>query len=286
MPAVPETSTPESRIVESLAAEPLAATFRTQRRADERIELLGAAMDLVRPEEVLHFIAGRVAARAKAVVANHNLHSLYLIRRSPEMRALYARAAIIEVDSTPLLAWARIVHGRGKAFHRCTYLDWRELFWSRAQSEGWRVYYLGGAPGVVEAASDSLKGRWPHLSLDGRNGYFTREEAPAVVAEIAVFRPDVLFVGMGMPLQEAWIERNYEALPPCVILPVGAAFDYEAGVQTPAPRWMGRMGLEWLFRLVRDPRRLFVRYCVEPWSLVGPALADLKSRASRRAARD
>ncbi|MGC1301335.1 MAG: WecB/TagA/CpsF family glycosyltransferase [Caulobacteraceae bacterium] len=261
------------------------APFRTVRRSDDRIALLGAEMDLVRPEEVMHLIGERVAARTKAVVANHNLHSLYLIRRSPEMRALYARAEIIEVDSTPLLAWARLIHGRGRPFHRCTYLDWREMFWELAQARGWRVYYLGGAPGVVDAACEALRARWPGLRLGGRHGYFGREEEAAVAAGIAAYKPDVLFVGMGMPLQEAWIERSYDALPDCVILPVGAAFDYEAGVQAPAPRWLGRLGLEWLFRLVRDPRRLFARYCIEPWSLVGPALTDLRNRRSRSAGR-
>jgi N-acetylglucosaminyldiphosphoundecaprenol N-acetyl-beta-D-mannosaminyltransferase len=255
--------------------------FRAQRRGDERIALLGGEMDLVRPAEVMHFIRGRVAARARTVVANHNLHSLYLVRHSAEMRALYARADLIEVDSTPLLAWARLVHGRGRPFHRCTYLDWREHFWNLAQREGWRVYYVGGKPGVVEAAAEALGARWAGLIVGGRDGYFAREDEGAVVEAIAAFQPQVLFVGMGMPLQEAFILRNLDALPACVILPVGAAFDYEAGVQTPAPRWMGRLGLEWLFRLAHDPRRLFTRYCVEPWSLVGPALEDLKRRGKR-----
>ncbi len=130
----------------------------------------------------------------------------------------------------------------------------------------------------MEAAAEALRARWPALTVGGRDGYFGLQDEAAVVAAIAAFQPQVLLVGMGMPLQEGFIVRNLEALPACVILPVGAAFDYEAGVQTPAPRWMGRVGLEWLFRLVRDPRRLFVRYCIEPWSLVGPALGDLRRR--------
>ena len=87
-----------------------------------------------------------------------------------------------------------------------------------------------------------------------------------------------------MPRQELWIVQNLAALPDAVILPVGAAFDYEAGAQKAAPRWMGPLGLEWLFRLAADPRRLFVRYCVEPWFLIGPALADLKAAGDRRSA--
>jgi N-acetylglucosaminyldiphosphoundecaprenol N-acetyl-beta-D-mannosaminyltransferase len=90
---------------------------------------------------------------------------------------------------------------------------------------------------------------------------------------------------MGMPRQEAWIADNLAALPDCVVFNVGAAFDYEAGAQKAAPRWMGRLGVEWLFRLVSDPRRLFVRYCVEPWRLAGPAIADLsQGRAGRTTA--
>jgi len=96
------------------------------------------------------------------------------------------------------------------------------------------------------------------------------------------FKPNVLFVGMGMPRQELWIADNVEALPQAVILPVGAAFDYEAGVQKAAPRWMGRLGVEWLFRLFADPKRLFARYCVEPWFLIGPALGDVREAMRRK----
>jgi N-acetylglucosaminyldiphosphoundecaprenol N-acetyl-beta-D-mannosaminyltransferase len=84
---------------------------------------------------------------------------------------------------------------------------------------------------------------------------------------------------MGMPRQETWVVRNYEALPDCVVFTVGGAFDYEAGAQVPAPRWIGQLGLEWLFRLATRPG-LFGRYLIEPWSLVGPAIGDLV-RAAR-----
>lgn len=103
-------------------------------------------------------------------------------------------------------------------------------------------------------------------------------EAAAVTDAISAARPDVLLVGMGMPRQERWVARFRDRLPPCVILTVGAAFDYEAGVTPTPPRWSGRLGVEWLFRFAAEPRRLFFRYFIEPWSLIGPALADLAGR--------
>lgn len=249
--------------------------------APVRVSLLGQPVDLVTADEVLRFAGERIVAGAKGLVANHNLHSMHLVRRSPAMARFYAMADLIELDSMPLVAWGRLL-GRGVARrHRCTYLDWREAFWAAAAARGWRVFYLGGAPGVAEEAARRLTARWPGVSVDTRHGYFLPEQNDEVLAQIDAFRPDVLFVGMGMPLQEAWIADNYARLARGVVFPVGAAFDYEAGVQRSAPRWMGRIGLEWLYRLAADPRRLAARYVLEPWSLLPAALADLRAGFAR-----
>ncbi|WP_421740063.1 WecB/TagA/CpsF family glycosyltransferase [Caulobacter sp.] len=255
--------------------------FRLKRRPEERVRLLGETMDLVRAEEVFHFVSGRLARGESSVVANHNLHSLYLIRQNARVRAFFQTADLVEVDSTPLLLWARVIGNASRQFHRCTYLDWRDLFWARAQAENWRVFFVGGEPGVAERAREKILSDWPGVTLETHHGFFdARASSPenaAVVETINAFKPDILLVGMGMPRQEIWVLENHAAvLGPCVHFTVGGAFDYEAGVQKAAPRWMGQMGVEWLFRLMADPRRLFSRYCVEPWFLVGPALSDLR----------
>lgn len=245
----------------------------------QRIALLGAQMDLVTAEEVLARIEAAACGGPRALIANHNLHSLYLVRRQPEMAALYASADLIEIDSRPALHWARLLGLPATGAHRCTYLDWREAFWRLADARGWRVFYLGGSPGVAEDAAARLRARWPGAGIAVHHGYFDRSagsaEDAAVIAGINAFAPHVLLVGMGMPLQEIWTRRHYDELDARAVLPVGAAFDYEAGVQRPAPRILGALGLEWLYRLAHDPRRLFVRYLVEPWSLIGPALGDV-----------
>jgi len=253
--------------------------IRRAPRREERIRLLGADLDLVRPEEVMAELDQQVAAGRPYLVANHNLHSLYLLPRHPELASFYADADLIEIDSTPLIAFARLLGLPARPFHRCTYLDWRDHFWSLADRRGWRVFYLGGAPGVATTAAGRISRLYPGAAIGVADGYFdATPDSPdnqAVLRQIKEFRPQVLLVGMGMPRQEQWILANRAALPPCAVLPVGAAFDYEADVQAVAPRWMGRAGLEWLFRLTADPKRLWKRYCVEPWFLVGPALGDI-----------
>ena len=240
-----------------------------------RIRLLGAEVDVTTPAAVLAFIADRADGGGKALVANHNLHSLYLLRQDPGLAAFFDQADLIEIDSTPLIWWGRAMGLPLSRANRCTYLDWRDDFWRMAAERGWRVFYLGGAPGVADEAARRLTARWPGVTIAARDGFFAPAEEAEVVAGINAFAPHILFVGMGMPIQERWIARNLQALIACVVLPVGAAFDYEAGAQTAAPRILGALGLEWLFRLVGQPRRLFTRYLVEPWSLIPAALADL-----------
>ena len=262
--------------------------FRQNRRPEERVQVLGGAMDLVRPEEVFHFVARKIAAGEGAMVANHNLHSLYLIRQDEKIAEFYRTADLIEVDSVPLIFWARIVGRASRRFHRCTYLDWRDAFWARAIQENWKVFFVGGEPGVGEKAVERIHADWPGAQIATHHGYFDvatdGPENQAVIEAINAYRPDIVLVGMGMPRQELWVLENQKSLGPCVTFTVGGAFDYEAGVQLPSPRWMGQVGMEWLFRLMVDPQRLFSRYCVEPWSLMGPALRDLRKALARQMA--
>ena len=244
-----------------------------------RVRVMGEPIDLVTCEDVIRFIGRKVQARQKAVIVNHNSHSLSLIRRHPEMREFYDRADLIEVDSIPLVLWGRLTGQPISRAHRCTYLCWRDMFWDRANASAWRVFYLGGAPGVAEKAAERLRGSFPGAVIETRHGYFDMmpgsAENEAVVRAIAAFRPDVVFCGMGMPRQEIWLQQNYDRLAAGVLMPVGAAFDYEAGVQRAAPRWVGSLGLEWAFRFAVNPKRLFHRYFVEPWGLLPLAVGDV-----------
>jgi N-acetylglucosaminyldiphosphoundecaprenol N-acetyl-beta-D-mannosaminyltransferase len=262
------------------------APFRQHRRADERIQVLGQTMDFVKPAEVFHYVARRLREGQQTIVANHNTHSLAIARKSPEFRKFFSTADLVQVDSIPLIFWAQLTGGRGRRFHRCTYLDWRDEFWARAQAEGWRVFFVGGRPGVGDRARERILAQWPKLQLATHHGYF--DAAPgsgdndAVHEAIAAFQPHIVLVGMGMPRQELWVMQNRPRLGTCAIFTVGGAFDYEAGVQTVCPRWVGRVGAEWLFRLALDPARLGRRYVLEPLSLIDLVGRDLARLCAHR----
>ncbi len=251
-----------------------------------RLSLLGAKVDVVTPAYVMEFVGQRISAGRRTIVANHNLHSLYLFQKSPDMRAFYDRADLIEIDSMPMIAWGRLLGFGVSRENRCTYLDFREDFWRLAEAKGWRVYHVGGVADHNDASRAAILQRYPNVHLDVRDGYFDINGPgnDLILADIVDKRPDVLLVGMGMPRQELWILQNYERLPPCVVLPVGAAFDYEAGVAYTPPRWTGRLGLEWLVRFVHEPKRLFERYFIEPWTLIPQAARDVMRRPTQHAA--
>jgi len=251
-----------------------------------RVEILGAAVDLVTAQDVMALIDQAACSGGKAVVANQNLHSLYLSRNDGEMAAFYKRADLIEIDSMPMVLWGRLMGLGTRTAHRCTYLDWRDAFWAMASAKGWRVFCLGAEPGVADEAALRLKREWPGVEIACHHGFFDQSdgsaENAAIVQQINAFRPHALLVGMGMPLQEHWIARHFESLVSGAVLSVGAAFDYEAGIQSAAPRVFGRLCLEWLYRLACDPRRLARRYLFEPWSLAPAVLADVIRYLFRR----
>lgn len=243
-----------------------------------RYNLLGVMVDAITITELHQCIAKAVAWGERWIIAHHNLHSVHLYHRDPRMRAFFAKAQIIHIDGMPLVYWAMVLGYSVKKHHRVTYVDWVHPLMATAATEGWRVFYLGGRPGVAAKAAKRLRQHYPVLVLETRHGYFTPEENGIVLEEINCFQPHILMVGMGMPRQEYWILDNLDRIRANAILTAGACFDYIAGEIPTPPRWMGRVGLEWLYRLISEPQRLSRRYLVEPWSLVPLMIKDIQTR--------
>jgi N-acetylglucosaminyldiphosphoundecaprenol N-acetyl-beta-D-mannosaminyltransferase len=174
--------------------------------------------------------------------------------RDPVFAAALTRADLRVADGVGIL-WAARRQGVRLA-ERVTGSDGIYAIAAQAAAAGWRLYFLGAAPGVAERTAAILQARYPGLIVAGSYaGSPAEEEWPALRERLAAARPDVLLVAYGHPRQDLWIDRHRNELPAAVAIGVGGAFDFVAGVAQRAPVWMRRVGLEWLFRLVREPWR-------------------------------
>lgn len=220
--------------------------------------------------ELTAFVAERIAEKRKCVINSQNLHGVYSYFHDRNFRALHDDAdTFVRIDGMPIVWLARLAGVPVRPEQRVAWIDWFQPLLARAQDEGWRIFYLGGTQETLDLGLSWIESRFPKLTVAGRNGYFeARRESPEnleVVREINAFAPDLLIVGMGMGRQERWVLENRQHLAcPCVAT-CGALLEYYAGTAVTPPRWTGRFGLEWAYRLCTNPRRFAWRYLVEPW---------------------
>lgn len=246
----------------------------------DRIKILGIEVNPVSIEELNSYINICMEHGISHVIANHNIHSIYLFHKSELLRGFYKRADVIHIDGMPLVKWAKLLGLTVKNKQRVTYVDWIHPLMREAESKKWLVYFVGGREETGNRAAEKLKKLYPALEIRTSNGYFEfgSEEERKTIHDINLNKPNILMVGMGMPRQEMWISRNITNLSANVILPVGACMDYVAGEVPTPPRWLGNAGLEWMFRLKTEPVRLAKRYLVEPWSLIPWMIRDLSRK--------
>ncbi len=191
-------------------------TALAQAIATTRVRLLGGVVDPITPGEMLAATEAFVAGGGTAVIANHNSHSLFLLARTPALRAFFDDADLVQIDSKPMILWGRLMGLPVGREHRSTYLDWRDDFWATVRDRGWRVFHVGGAPGVGERAAAEIRKAFPGVQLAEHCGYFDIDPASAdsvaLRRDIAAFDPDIILVGMGMPRQEQWIAANRDLI--------------------------------------------------------------------------
>jgi N-acetylglucosaminyldiphosphoundecaprenol N-acetyl-beta-D-mannosaminyltransferase len=246
---------------------------------DQIADLLGWRMDLMVRDEFLDAIVESARAQQRLLVGTHNMNSLALLSRDDAIRRLFQRADLAIVDGAPLVALLRLKGVDARMKHRLATLDFIDDLCARFAEDGRRIVHVGSREPTMSAAASELRRRVPSLDLVMLDGFFDRtregEENLAKLADIASLRPDLLMVGLGMPAQEAWILENLEDLPSCPILVVGGVMGYLGGDRPTTPRWLGRFGLEWAYRLVVEPRRLWRRYLLEPLPLVVPLVREV-----------
>lgn len=244
-------------------------TGRTPSRSPEspspaRIHLCGTAVDGVTLEQAVERIVRHARARgAPANVVTPNAQHLCLVKDDARFAEAYRGAWLSVADGVPLV-WAARLLGTPLP-GRVNGTDLFERVSAAAAGEGLGVFLLGGRPGAAAEAARVLQARHPGLRIAGTScppmGF---ERDPAALAkveeEIRAAAPDLLFVGLGAPKQEVWMHEYRARLGVPVTVGIGGSFEMVSGRVPRAPRWMQRAGLEWLFRLGREPRRLVVRY--------------------------
>ena len=218
------------------------------------VSILGVRVDAVTMPETLAWIEAAVSERQPRQICTANPEFIMTAQRDPEFRAVLNAADRVLPDGVGLI-WA----ARWQRRHLPERVAGSDLIYRLAElagQRGWRVYFLGAAEGVAQAAAERLKNLYPGLVIAGTAaGDPGPASAPAQVEAIQAARPDVLLVAYGAPAQDKWIAWHKDTLGVPVSMGVGGSFDFVAGVAHRAPAWAQRQGLEWLHRQWRQPWR-------------------------------
>jgi exopolysaccharide biosynthesis WecB/TagA/CpsF family protein len=246
-------------------------------RAD-RAELLGLVFDIVTMDKaVAQCLEMCRAPRASHLVVTANASHLCMMRHDPEL-AMACRAGTLTVADGMSVVWALRALGQPVP-ERVAGVDLMARLLAMAGQHRLRVYFLGATREVVEALAEHCRAEYPGLEIAGfRDGYFGPADHGRIVEEIRASGAHMLFVGMPSPFKEIWCERHSERLNVPVIMGVGGSFDVLAGYIRRAPQWMQSLGLEWLWRLLMEPRKLLKRYLTTNCEFVWLAGREIVAR--------
>lgn len=202
--------------------------------------------------------------------ACHNLRSLCLLLHDDQMRRFYEQSNDCYVDgvSVRLILYGFGIRTSGQ--QRFSLMDHFLELLEHAEKNHWSIFYLGSRESAVTVGRAMINTIFPELRIQLHHGF--NSELPALLQSINDFRPDILLVGMGMPLQERWLVDHRELLDVGFMAQAGSTLDYYTGAQAKPPLWASRNGFAWLYRLLTDPVRLWQRYLLDPWTLLLPTL--------------
>jgi N-acetylglucosaminyldiphosphoundecaprenol N-acetyl-beta-D-mannosaminyltransferase len=226
---------------------------------------MGVGIDPLTVEQLLAYVADFIEQEEHALITCVNVYGYNLAVDHPWLIDCWNKSEIVFCDGAGVILGARLL---GKTIpERITYADWYWRLVQLAESAGFSLFLLGGEDGIADEAAEVLRRLHPHLRIVGvHHGFFDKTpgspENEAVIRQINEAKPDILTVGMGMPVQERWLYDNWDRLDAHVALTGGAVFGYVSGNLTRAPRWMTDHGLEWLGRMLVEPGRLWQRYLI------------------------
>lgn len=231
----------------------------------KKVTLLGIKIDVLNVDRLHAMILGFIQNKQHALVLHVNAHAMNIAHQEKWLFDYFNQANIVFCDGAGVRLGGKILGIDIPP--RITYADWMWQIAEFSQQQGLSFFFLGAGPLIAQKAAEKLQERFPDLVIKGvHHGHFdkhlTSAENSAVIQKINQAKPDILLVGFGMPLQENWLRENWDNIDAHVALTGGAVFDYISGELKRAPKWMTDYGLEWLGRLIIEPKRLWKRYVV------------------------
>lgn len=247
-------------------------------RAD-RACVLGCEIDRLDMAEMLDRIDRTIATRGFAQHAAVNAAKVVAMRQDRELERIVGGCEFVSADGQSIVWASRVLSDPLPT--RVAGIDLMQELLELAERRGYRVFILGAKEDVLARAIASIRDRHPRLIVAGaRDGYFSDEDAAAVADEVAAHRPDIVFVAMPSPRKEYWLGRYGRRLGAPFVMGVGGSVDVLAGQVRRAPVLMQRLGLEWLFRMIQEPRRLFGRYLSTNTRFVAYVIGELARRVA------
>lgn len=221
----------------------------------DTIEIFGLKVNTLDYPAALRQVKRFIAEGQPRWAVSINPEKIVKAQGDPALKEVLRQGDLCLPDGTGLVWAARFL--QGVPLQRVTGIDLMRALLQEAAREGYRVYFLGSRPGVCQQAIDNLVDRHPDLEVAGHcHGFFSPSQEEGIINKIREASPDILLVALGSPRQEYWVTRNRQQLGVPFIMGVGGSLDVEAGLATRAPAWSQKVGLEWFFRLAREPRRL------------------------------
>ena len=232
--------------------------------AFEEVVVLGIRFHKLTVCQLLNYIIQSASLNQKTVIGHVNTRAMNFAYELPWYRKFFNDADLVFCDGFGVILGAKMLGYSMQSSHRMTCPDYIENLILACERENLSLFLLAGQPGVVDKAIAKMKASAPNLRVAGHHGHFEKSgpQNDEVVDLINSFKPDVLYIGFGMPLQEKWILDNFDHLEARVFLPLGACLDFYTDTVYRGPRWMTDRGLEWLSRLLVEPNRLWKRYIV------------------------
>lgn len=228
---------------------------------NKKVMIMGYSLDALTMDETIAEIENCIKSRTKCQHAVLNAAKVVIAEKDETLKSILNECEIVNADGQSIVWASKFL--KKPLPERVAGIDLMERLLEISNIKGYRVYFFGATEEVVTKTVEEFRKKYPGLIVAGyRNGYFAQEVNSQILEQMRAAKPDILFVGFSSPMKEYWLKENMAKLDIPVCMGVGGSFDVAAGLRKRAPIWMQRRGLEWLYRFIQEPERMWRRYLV------------------------